>query len=133
MEMEAIGIRRVLTHSEKGAAYMADGYARVAGRPSICMAQSVGAANLAAGLQDSFLGGSPVIALTPSKSLLVNLLADPLREGYCLPAVEIVLFRHGALFQHRKELVDLLPGKIHMEQPRAVYLDPLRAQRIEFL
>ena len=32
---------------------MADGYARVAGRPGVCMAQSVGAANLAAGLQDA--------------------------------------------------------------------------------
>lgn len=64
VEMEKIGIRRILAHSEKGAAYMADGYARVARRPAVCMAQSVGAANLAAGLQDAFLGDSPVIALT---------------------------------------------------------------------
>ncbi len=64
MEMESLGIRRVLTHSEKAAAYMADGYARVARRPGVCMAQSVGAANLASGLQDPFLGRSPVIAIT---------------------------------------------------------------------
>ena len=64
VEMEKIGIRRILAHSEKGAAYMADGYARVARRPAVCMAQSVGAANLAAGLQDAFLGEAAVIALT---------------------------------------------------------------------
>ena len=64
VEMEKIGIRRILSHSEKGAAYMADGYARVARRPAVCMSQSVGAANLAAGLQDAFLGDAPVIALT---------------------------------------------------------------------
>lgn len=64
VEMEELGIARVLTHSEKGAAYMADGYARVARKPGVCMAQSVGAANLAAGLQDAFLGQSAVIALT---------------------------------------------------------------------
>jgi acetolactate synthase-1/2/3 large subunit len=46
---------------------MADGYARVAGRPGVCMAQSVGAANLASGLQDARLGLSPVIALTGKK------------------------------------------------------------------
>ena len=46
---------------------MADGYARIAGRPGVCMAQSVGAANLASGLQDAFLGHSPVIALTGRK------------------------------------------------------------------
>ncbi|MCH8351033.1 MAG: thiamine pyrophosphate-binding protein [Chloroflexi bacterium] len=51
-------------HGEKAAAYMADGYARAAQRPGICLAQSVGAANLAAGLQDPYLGLSPVIALT---------------------------------------------------------------------
>jgi acetolactate synthase I/II/III large subunit len=67
VEMEALGIRRVLTHSEKAAAYMADGYARVSRRPGLCMAQSVGAANLASGLQDPYLGLSPVIALTGKK------------------------------------------------------------------
>src|SRR6202158_4425519 len=63
-EMDNMPIKRVLTHGEKAAAYMADGYARVSGRPGICAAQTIGAANLAAGLRDAFLGHSPVIALT---------------------------------------------------------------------
>lgn len=63
-EMEDTSITRVLGHSEKGVAYMADGYARVSGKPGICMAQSVGAANLAAGMQDPYLGHSAVIAFT---------------------------------------------------------------------
>jgi len=62
-----LGVTPILAHSEKAAAYMADGYARVAMRPGICMAQSVGAANLASGLQDPYLGHSPVIALTGRK------------------------------------------------------------------
>ena len=64
VEMERVGIQRVITHGEKAAAYMADGYARATGRPGVCLAQSVGAANLAAGLQDAFLGLAPVIAIT---------------------------------------------------------------------
>jgi len=67
IELGTLGVTRVLAHAEKSAAYMADGYARVAGRPGICFAQSVGAANLAAGLQDAYLGHSPVIALTGHK------------------------------------------------------------------
>lgn len=67
VEMERLGIHRVLTHSEKAAAYMADGYARVSHRPGICMSQSVGGANLASGLQDPYLGLSPVIAITGRK------------------------------------------------------------------
>jgi acetolactate synthase-1/2/3 large subunit len=67
LEFDDLGVTRILAHSEKAAAYMADGYARIAGRPGVCMAQSVGAANLAAGLQDAFLGRSPVVALTGRK------------------------------------------------------------------
>ncbi|MDX6750151.1 thiamine pyrophosphate-binding protein (plasmid) [Geminicoccaceae bacterium 1502E] len=67
VELEALGIERVLAHSEKSAVYMADGYARVTGRPGVCMAQSVGAANLAAGLQDAYLHRTPLIALTGRK------------------------------------------------------------------
>ncbi len=63
-EMEDVGIQRILGHSEKAVAYMADGFARVSGRPGVCMAQSVGAANLASGMQDPYLGHSAVIAIT---------------------------------------------------------------------
>lgn len=62
--MDDMPIKRVLTHGEKAAAYMADGYARASGRPGICAAQAVGAANLAAGLRDAYMGHSPVIAFT---------------------------------------------------------------------
>ena len=68
-ELEIVGIQRIVAHGEKAAAYMADGYARAANGPAICMAQSVGAANLAAGLQDPFLGLSPVIAITGHRPL----------------------------------------------------------------
>ena len=57
-------IARVHCHGEKSAAYMADGYARASGKPGICMAQVIGALNLAAGLRDAFLAHSPVIAMT---------------------------------------------------------------------
>ena len=63
-EMEDMGIRRVVTHGEKAAAYMADGYERTARRPGMCLAQTIGSANLAAGLRDAYMAGSPVIALT---------------------------------------------------------------------
>jgi acetolactate synthase I/II/III large subunit len=87
VEMEGLGIRRVLAHTEKAAAYMADGYARARRGPGICGCQSVGAANLAAGLQDAYLGLSPVIAITGRKPPIAQY-----RNAY----QEIV---HGPLFQ----------------------------------
>ena len=67
LALGAAGVQPVLAHTEKGAAYMADGYARVRGLPGTVAAQSVGAANLAAGLQDAFLNRTPMIAMTGRK------------------------------------------------------------------
>ena len=64
MELESLGGKGIQAHSEKAAVYMADAYARVRGGPSLCMAQSVGALNLSAGLQDPYLACSPVVAIT---------------------------------------------------------------------
>jgi acetolactate synthase-1/2/3 large subunit len=64
-EMERrTSIARIHCHGEKAAAYMADGYARASGKPGVCMAQVIGAMNLAAGLRDAYLAHSPVIAFT---------------------------------------------------------------------
>ena len=62
-QMDDLPIRRILTHGEKAAAYMADGYARASGGPGVCAAQTVGAANLAAGLRDAYMAHSPVLSL----------------------------------------------------------------------
>jgi hypothetical protein len=43
---------------------MADGYARASGKPGVCMAQMIGASNLAAGLRDGYMAGAPIIAIT---------------------------------------------------------------------
>jgi acetolactate synthase-1/2/3 large subunit len=63
-ELEDNGVTRVTCHDEKAAAYMADGYARAAHRPGICLAQNVGSMNLAAGLRDGRMAGAPIIAIT---------------------------------------------------------------------
>jgi acetolactate synthase-1/2/3 large subunit len=63
-EMSNVGVTRVVTHGEKAAAYMADGYARASRRPGICLCQDIGTTNLAAGLRDAHMSGSPVIAIT---------------------------------------------------------------------
>jgi acetolactate synthase-1/2/3 large subunit len=63
-EMEVLPFKRLMVHGEKAAAYMADGYARASGRPGLCMAQMIGASNLAAGIRDAYMAGAPLIAIT---------------------------------------------------------------------
>jgi acetolactate synthase-1/2/3 large subunit len=63
-EMDKLGVKRVVTHGEKAAAYMADGYARASRRAGICLSQDIGTTNLAAGVRDAHMACSPVIAIT---------------------------------------------------------------------
>jgi hypothetical protein len=124
VEMEALGIRRVLAHTEKAAAYMADGYARASHRPGICLAQSVGAANLAAGLQDAYLGLSPVIAITGQRPPLARhrnayqeVIHGPLFEPVTKynVSVETVEQLPFLLRQAFREVTSGAPGPAHLD------------------
>jgi acetolactate synthase-1/2/3 large subunit len=124
IEMEVLGMRRVLTHSEKTAAYMADGYARASRRPGVCMAQSVGAANLASGLQEPFLAHSPVIALT-GKRLPLAQYRNAYQEIFHMP-----MFAPVAKCSMSLDSVEQLPYLIRQAfreatsgAPGPVYLD----------
>ena len=66
-EASRLGIKPILAHSEFAAGYMADGYARIKKMPGVCFAQAIGAANLAASINDAWLGTTPVIAITGRK------------------------------------------------------------------
>lgn len=123
-EMEDCGIRRILGHSEKAVAYMADGYARIAGRPGVCMAQSVGAANLASGLQDPWLGQSAVIALTGRH-------VAPFQYRNAYQEVDHApLFAPVTKFSGRADTLEQIPHLLRMAfreatsgTPRPVHLD----------
>ncbi len=59
------GIKLVLAHSEKAAAYMADGYAQASGKPGIVITQAgPGGPNVMAGLAEPFQSHTPVISMT---------------------------------------------------------------------
>jgi acetolactate synthase-1/2/3 large subunit len=121
---EQLGIQRIVTHGEKAAAYMADGYARAARRPGVCMAQSVGAGNLAAGLQDAFLGHSPVVAITGQKPPIAryrNAYQEVLHHPYFVPVtkynVEVNVLEQlpYLLRQAFREATTGAPGPVHLD------------------
>lgn len=58
------GIRVVVMRHEGGAAFAAECYAKLSGRPALCMAtRGPGSANLSIGIQTAFYDGSPLLAL----------------------------------------------------------------------
>src|SRR5258708_8531280 len=65
--LEEAGIQMIPCRSEKGAAYMADGYACISGNPGFVYGQyGPGVSNVAAGLADPYWSMSPVISFTTS-------------------------------------------------------------------
>jgi len=65
--LEQAGIRIINCRSEAGAVYMADGYARVSGKPGFVYGQrGPGVSNVAGAMADPLWASSPVISLTSS-------------------------------------------------------------------
>lgn len=63
-DIEFVGVRH-----EQGAALMADGYSRISGAPSVCLATNgPGVLNLTYGVASAFVSHSPVVVLAPSAS-----------------------------------------------------------------
>jgi acetolactate synthase-1/2/3 large subunit len=59
------GIRCIRTEHEQGAVHAAQGYARVTGRPGVCLATSgPGATNLVTGIADANSDSTPIVAIT---------------------------------------------------------------------
>ncbi len=74
--LDEAGIRMIPCRSEKAAVYMADGYARISGKPGFVYGQyGPGVSNVAAGLADPYWSMSPVISFTTS-------IRTPSRERY---------------------------------------------------
>ncbi len=124
-EMEQrTNIKRLHTHGEKAAAYMADGYARASGRPGVCMAQVVGALNLAAGLRDAWLAHSPLLAFTGGRDPKTKF-RKVYQEIDDLPAFETVT-KWNATVDAVERIPDMLrqafraavsgaPGPVHLQ------------------
>ncbi|MGE8207370.1 acetolactate synthase large subunit [Heyndrickxia sp. NPDC080065] len=63
-------IKFILVHHEQAAAFMADVYGRLTGRPGVCLATlGPGATNLLTGIGDAYLDRSPVVAITGQAGL----------------------------------------------------------------
>ncbi len=126
VELEKLGVKRVVAHSEKAAAYMADGYARASRTVGVCLAQSVGAANLASGLQDAFLANAPVLAITGQKPPLFQhrnayqeIRHEPLFEPVTKYNVTVTEPGQLPLYlrQAYREATTGCPGPVHIDMP----------------
>jgi acetolactate synthase I/II/III large subunit len=127
------GIRHLLVRHEQAAAFAADGYARVTGKPGVCLATSgPGATNLTTGLTSAMMDSIPVVALTGQVPLqLVG--KDAFQEadtiGITMPCTkQSFMVRTAAelpqiIHQAFKTAVSGRPGPVLVDLPKSVLIE----------
>ncbi|MDI6631107.1 MAG: biosynthetic-type acetolactate synthase large subunit [Bacillota bacterium] len=133
-------IRHILTRHEQAAAHAADGYARVTGRPGVCLATSgPGATNLVTGIATAFMDSSPLVAFT-GQVPTAQIGRDSFQEAD-ITGITLPITKHNFLVKDVRDLARTVkeafyiattgrPGPVLVDIPRDVsgaqteYVDP---------
>lgn len=123
-------MRHILVRHEQAAAFAAEGYARVTGKPGVCLSTSgPGATNLVTGIADAWADSIPMIALTGQ--VMTHLIGtDAFQEtdmtGICVP-----ITKKAFMIKHIQDAPKILmeayrismsgrPGPVVVDIPRDV-------------
>jgi acetolactate synthase-1/2/3 large subunit len=129
-------ISHVLARHEQGAGFIAQGMARVSGRPAVCMSCSgPGATNLMTAIADAKLDSIPLIAITgqvPTGMIGTDAFQEVDTYGLSIP-----ITKHNFLVASAGELLDVIPRAFRLAvsgRPGPVLIDipkDVQNQRIE--
>jgi acetolactate synthase-1/2/3 large subunit len=127
------GIRHLLVRHEQAAAFAADGYARVTGKPGVCLGTSgPGATNLTTGLTSAMMDSIPVVALTGQVGLSL-LGKDAFQEADTI-GISLASTKQSFLVQSAAEIPAVIqrafksavsgrPGPVLVDLPKSVLME----------
>lgn len=128
--LAASSIRHILARHEQGAAFMAQGMARVSGKPAVCLATSgPGATNLVTAIADAFMDSIPLVCITgqvPRAMIGTDAFQEVDMAGVCAPVCKKAYRVHSAaeLLRVIPEAFSLAasgrPGPVVVDVPRDV-------------
>ena len=123
-------LRHILTRHEQAAVHGADAYARVTGKPGVCIATSgPGATNLVTGLATAYMDSVPVVAITGQvATFLIG--KDAFQEAD-ITGITMPITKHNYLVKDVRELPRIIkeafyvartgrPGPVLIDIPRDV-------------
>ena len=130
-------IQFLSTRHEQAAALMADGFARIAGRPGVCIATNgPGATNLLTGVANAFHAQSPVLVITGAP-MMKDMFRDSSQEidqqAMFRPVVKwSVQVRKPELaaaltWEAYQRTMTGVPGPVHLDLPRDVLNESVEA------
>ncbi len=130
-------IRHILARHEQGAGFIAQGMARVSGRPQVCFATSgPGATNILTAIADAKLDSVPVICITgqvPSNMIGSDAFQEVDTYGLSIP-----ITKHNFLVRSAEELLQVIPDAFRIAasgRPGPVLIDipkDIQNQEIRF-
>lgn len=121
-------VRHIAVRHEQTATYMADGYARVTGRPGVCVTTTgPGAANTAAAMGTSYYDSVPVLNVM---SQVASDLVDRDKGALHEPKDQMGLFRAVTRWNARADGIEGIPAVLH-EAFRTMQVDRPRPTQVE--
>ncbi len=118
-------VRHILTRHEQSAAFAANAWGRVTGKPGICLATSgPGATNLVTGLADAFMDSVPMIAITGQVSN--QLMGTDAFQYVDIFGLTMPVVKHSFLVRDIAQLPDIIDQAFEISQsgrPGPVLID----------
>lgn len=101
-------IQIISARHEGGASFMADGYAKMSGKPGVCMAtRGVGSANLSIGIHTAFQDSTPMV-------VLIGQVERPFRSREAFQEVDLAAyFSHIAKWSVEIDRAERIPEILH--------------------
>lgn len=127
-------ITHILTRNEQGAAHAASGYARVTGKPGVCVATSgPGATNLITGIATAYSDSIPMVAITGQVSL--DLIGRDVFQEVDTTGATAPFCKHNYLVNKVEDLPRIFKEAFHIAstgRPGPVVIDvPIDIQKKE--
>lgn len=133
-------IRHVLTRHEQSAAFAANAWGRVTGKPGVCLATSgPGATNLITGLADAFMDSVPMIAITGQVS--TALMGTDAFQYVDIFGLTMPVVKHSLLIRSIDQLPEAIdqafelsqsgrPGPVLIDLPKDIQQGPPPGPRL---
>ncbi len=130
-------IHHVLARHEQGAGFIAQGMARVSGRPEVCFASSgPGATNLVTAIADACLDSIPLVAITGQ--VPQSMIGTDAFQEVDIYGITVPITKHNFLVRSARELLEVIPAAFRIAmsgRPGPVLVDvpkDVQNQLVEF-
>ena len=118
-------VEHILVRHEQAAAHAADGYARVSGKPGVCLATSgPGATNTITGIATAYMDSIPLVVITGQVPL--NMIGEDAFQETDMIGVSRPIVKHSFLVRHARDIPSTIQKALYIAttgRPGPVVID----------